>query len=180
MTDDMTRIADLLRERNRIDAEIAAITGRPMTSGHLGEWIAARIFGIDLESSASAAGIDGRFTSGDLAGKTVNVKWYLKREGLLDMSSSMALDYYLVLAGPAGAAGSSRGSTRPWLVEAVYLFDARRLREEQATRGVKSGTAASVLAAQWLAAEVYPAASARLPLTGEQAALLSLLGGRRL
>jgi len=35
-------VAGLLRDRNMIDAEIAAVIGRPMTAGHLGEWIAAR------------------------------------------------------------------------------------------------------------------------------------------
>lgn len=127
----MSRIAELLRARNAIDAEIASIIGRPMTSGHLGEWIAARIFDIELEPSATATAIDGRFRSGELAGRTVNSKWYLKREGLLDMSSAPALDFYLVLAGPASAAASSRGSTRPWSVDVVYLFDAYQLREEQ-------------------------------------------------
>jgi hypothetical protein len=75
------RIAELLRDRNSIDAHIAAIMQRPMTSGHLGEWIAAQVFDIELEASAVAAGIDGIFRSGPLGGATVNVKWYLKREG---------------------------------------------------------------------------------------------------
>jgi hypothetical protein len=117
---DVARIAGLLRQRNAIDAEIATVNGRPMTSGHLAEWIASTVFGIDLEPSATAKAIDGRFRSGQLAGRTVNIKWYLKREGLLDMTSSPALDFYLVLAGPAVAAASSRGGTRPWTVEAVY------------------------------------------------------------
>jgi hypothetical protein len=120
--------------RNSVDAEIAVITGRPMTSGHLGEWIASRVFDIELEPSAAATAIDGRFRSAPLAGRTVNVKWYLKREGLLDMSSSPVLDSYLVLTGPASAAASSRESTRPWSVDAVYLFDAHELHDEQAAR----------------------------------------------
>ncbi len=49
--------------------------------GHLGEWIAAQVFGIELERHATAKGIDGRFADG----RTVNIKWYLKREGLLDL-----------------------------------------------------------------------------------------------
>jgi hypothetical protein len=57
----MGRIARLLHERNAIDEEIAAITGRPMTSGHLGEWVASRIFDIELEPSAAAAGITASF-----------------------------------------------------------------------------------------------------------------------
>jgi hypothetical protein len=60
---------------------------------------------------------------GPLAGKTVYVNWYLKREGILDMSLSKALDYYLVLTGPRLAAASSKGGTRPWRIDAVYLFN---------------------------------------------------------
>jgi hypothetical protein len=48
------RIAELLHERNALDAEIAAIMHRPMTSGHLGEWIASHVFDIELEPSAAA------------------------------------------------------------------------------------------------------------------------------
>jgi hypothetical protein len=100
----LARAAALLRERNAIDAGLARLIQRPMTSGHLGEWIAAGVFGIELDASAVAAGIDGRFRSGPLQGKTVSVEWYLKREGMLDTSESAALGYYLVLAGPASAA----------------------------------------------------------------------------
>ena len=82
-----------------IDAELAQLMQRPMTSGHLGEWIAAQVFEIELEASAAAAGIHGRFRSGPLQDRTVNIKWYLKREGLLDTTESAALDYYLVLTG---------------------------------------------------------------------------------
>lgn len=73
-TDCLARAAALLRERNEIDAELARLMHRPMTSGHLGEWIAAQIFDIELEASAVAAGIDGRFRSGLWQGQTVNIK----------------------------------------------------------------------------------------------------------
>jgi hypothetical protein len=104
---------------------------------------------IALEASAVVAGIDGSFRSGPLQGRTVNIKWYLKREGLLDTSESPRLDYYLVLAGPPSAAASSRGAIRPWCIEAVFLFDARQLRAEQIKRGVKRGIASSVVKRQW-------------------------------
>jgi hypothetical protein len=120
--DSLARAAALLRERNAIDAELARLIQRPMTSGHLGEWIAAQIFDIKLEASAVAAGIDGRFRSGLLQGRTVNIKWYLKREGLLDTTESAVLDYYLVLTGPPSVAVSSRGTTRPWCIEALFLL----------------------------------------------------------
>ena len=114
MTDDaVAGLFELLTRRNAIDEEIARIIGRPMTSGHLGEWIASQVFDIELESSAATPFIDGRFRVGPLAGRSVNVKWYLKREGLLDISGSPAVDYYLVLTGPSSAALSSRGGTRP-------------------------------------------------------------------
>jgi hypothetical protein len=172
----MRRIAELLRERNAIDEQIAAITHRPMTSGHLGEWIASQVFDIELEPSAAAAAIDGRFRSGPLRGRTVNIKWYLKREGLLDTSESDQLDYYLVLTGPLAAAASSRGGTRPWCVDTVFLFNARQLRAEQIGRGVKRGAASSVLKRHWVAAEIYPAATnPLLPVTHDQAELLTLL-----
>lgn len=94
-----------------------------MTAGHLGEFIASRVFAIELEASASAAAIDGRFTEGLLAGRTVNVKWYAKREGLLDLTESDVSDHYLVLTGPPSAGASSRGQVRPWIISNVYLFE---------------------------------------------------------
>jgi len=175
MGDPLEHVAALLQRRNAIDADLAAIMQRPMTSGHLGEWIAARIFDIDLEESASATAIDGRFRSGPVAGRTVNVKWYLKREGVLDMTESDALDYYLVLTGPFSGAGSSRGSTRPWCIEGVYLFDARQLRHEQISRGVELGVASSVTTHQWEAAQVYPhSANPVLPVSATHRDLLKL------
>jgi hypothetical protein len=140
VSDELTqRVADLLRERNTIDASIAEIVGRPVTCGHLGEWVASRIFDIQLEQAASTAGIDGRFASGPLQGHTVNNKWYMKHQGLLDTTESAALDYYLVLTGPPSPAGSSRGTTRPRCIQFAYLFDARWLRAQQEIRGVKRG-----------------------------------------
>lgn len=169
------RAAELLSKRNAVDAGIAGIMHRPMTSGHLGEWIASQVFDISLEPTATATAIDGRFRSGPLQGRTVNVKWYLKREGLLDMAESDQLDYYLVLTGPPSGAVSSRDATRPWCIEAAFLFDARQLRAEQVGRGVKPGAASSVLQRQWAAAEIYPAAgNSLLEVTAQQADMLSL------
>jgi len=173
--DDLRTIARLLHRRNAIDAEIAAVIGRPMTSGHLGKWIAASVFDIQLETSAVTAAVDGRFASGRLQGRTVNVKWYLKREGLLDVTESDLLDYYLVLAGPVAPATHSRGSVRPWCLEAVYLFDARKLLGELRERGVRIGVASSVRVAQWAAAEIYPEQrNQALIVQPEQRALLRL------
>lgn len=129
-TSEIEQLAEQLRSRNEIEEAVAKLVNRPMTVGHVGEWIASQILDIHLEDSAAAPAIDGHFRSGVLAGRSVNIKWYLKREGLLDMSLSREPDYYLVLAGPPTPAVSSKGSTRPWRIDAVYLFDAHRLRTE--------------------------------------------------
>jgi hypothetical protein len=106
------------------------------------------------------------------------VKWYLKQEGVLDTSGSATLDYYLVLTGPRSAAESSRGGTRPWRVRAVYLFDARHLRDEQTARGVKAGVASSVLRQQWDDAEIYlHGNNPLLRVAPHQVELLELLAG---
>ena len=119
--------------------------------------------GESVENEKNGSGIvvddDGRFRSGPLQGQSVNIKWYLKREGLLDTTESDVPDYYLVLTGPPSSAVSSRGTTRPWCIEAVFLFDARQLRSEQIARGVKRGVASSVIGQQWDAAEIYPSAT---------------------
>jgi hypothetical protein len=59
MSDDLVRLADLVRERNALELAISALISRPAAIGHIGEFIASRIFGITLEQSASARGIDG-------------------------------------------------------------------------------------------------------------------------
>jgi hypothetical protein len=171
----LLRIAEWLEERNRIDGQIAEVINRPMTSGHLGEWIAAQIFDIELESTATATAVDGRFRSGPLEGRTVNVKWYLQREGVLDMTAAETLDEYLVMTGPVSAAASSRGRTRPWRIDAVYLFDAQALRADLLDRGRQAGTASSIRNELWTDAEIYPEPrNDRLPLTEEQVKALRL------
>lgn len=60
---------------------------------------------------------------------------------------------------------------------ACYLFDAQQLLQRQITRGVKVGVAASVPAAEWNAAELYPSnRGGLLDLEPEQVALLRLFG----
>ena len=95
----LEELAGLLRARNALDAEIVQILGRPATTGSLGEFIAARIFDINLATSGVNPGHDGVFASGPLVGKTVNVKMYSSDDALLDVSPHPA-DYYLVLRGP--------------------------------------------------------------------------------
>jgi hypothetical protein len=117
---------------------------------------------------------------GTLAGHTVNVKWYGKQEGVLDLHARGAPDYYLAFTGPVGSAASSRGATRPWVIQSVYLFDALRLLEDLRARGIKIRTGSSVRQALWVAAEVYPEPqNATLVLSQEQRDLLALFGPTR-
>lgn len=174
---DLAELAVLLRVRNGIDEHIGRLINRPMTAGHAGEWIARRIFDIKLEQSASARALDGRFRSAPLAGKSVNVKWYLKREGLLDLTEAPELDYYLVFTGPKAAATDVR-TVRPWRIDAVYLFDSKRLLAELRERGTKIGIASGVREALWQEAEIYPTATnTTLVLTEDQRRRLALFAG---
>lgn len=153
---DLKQLAELINRRNRVVGEIAALTGRPAQIGHLGEYIAARIFDIELEASAVSEAIDGHFRSGPLEGRSVNVRWYPRREGLLDLTPAALPDAYLVLTGPKAAATSSRAEDRPWVIEAVFLFDAGELLARLTRRGVQIGIATSVAEALWARAEIYP------------------------
>lgn len=171
-------IALLLQARNDIEARIADIVGRPLAHGHLSDWIAAQVFDIELDPSPGRA-VDGWFRSGPLAGRTVNMQHYTRHEGLLDMTDTDELEYYLVMTGPRTPA---RGAHRPWGIDHVYLFDAFELTD--ALRGYmrRIGTATSVRAEQWHAAEIHPRAAVQgFRLTPEQTAALegfrSLLSG---
>lgn len=170
--DDLVRLAELIQTRNAVTSEIAALIGRPAQLGHIGEYIASRILGIVLEESASQKSIDGHFTYGELAGHTVNIKWYTKQEGLLALNVEHLPDFYLVLAGPKAGASSSRGTVRPWVIEAVYLFDAHKLLSVLLSRGIKISEATSVRRHLWDEAEIYPVQqNTRLMLSEEQRAL---------
>lgn len=174
---DLGRLAQLIRNKNAVDSQIATLIGRPALIGHVGEYIAAEIFGIELEGSAARKAIDGRFASDPLSGATVNIKWYAKQEGLLDLTPESLPDYYLVLAGPRQPAASSRGTHRPWLIRTVFLFEANDLIQELGMRGVKVGIATSVAKEFWAEAEIYPTqANRQLVLSDEQRALLALFG----
>jgi hypothetical protein len=106
-----------------------------------------------------------------LKGRTVNIKLYGKREGLLDLTEDPDTDFYLVRCGPKGAAVSSRGTTRDLVIESVYLFGAQRRLAELRERGVKIGVATSVASQYWDAAEVFPhVRECRLELSDERRA----------
>jgi len=174
MSEELAELARLIRTKNSADSKIARIVGRPALLGHVGEFIAARVFGIELHSSASAKGNDGVFKTGPIAGKTVNIKWYTTSDNLLDMNASEGTDYYLVLAGPKTQGTSSRGRERPWTIDSVYLFKSTELMDKLKERRVRIGVATSVRREDWEAAEVYPGSKGVLQLDDEQRRMLEL------
>jgi len=171
----LERLSSLVHERNRVSEEIAAIIGRPALSGHIGEYLASRIFGIRLEVSATAKGIDGYFMEGSLKGKSVNVKLYGKKENILDISPDKVADYYLVLTGDDSDLSGSWGKTRPLVVSQVFIFNMEKLMAALRERDVKVGIATSVRKGDWERAMVYPEQrNSELTLSEEQVRLIRL------
>ena len=175
LMNDIVLLAKLIKAKNEIEREITAITERPAIIGHVGEYIASKIFGIQLEQSASNKGFDGYFIEGNLAGKSVNIKWYTKQSGILDINPEALPDYYLVLSGPHTAANSSKGTTLPWIIEEVFLFNSKELMEKLINRNAKIGVATSVAMEYWMEAKIYPISNNNhLTLTNRQIEELSL------
>ena len=172
----INRLAELIKSKNSIDNMIATHIGRPALPGHIGEYIAAHIFDIELCATANQRAIDGSFRSGALAGKTVNIKYYGKKENLLDITPDALPDFYLVLTGPKGQAVSSRGQTRPFLISFVFLFSTTELISLLKARGIKIGIATSVKKSVWDEAEIYPKHNAEFLLSEEMRKSLFLFG----
>jgi hypothetical protein len=170
----LEKLAQLLKERNKISTEIAHLIGRPALSGHIGEYIASQIFDIELNESATHKGTDGTFRTGPLQGKTVNVKLYGKKEGILDINTHPA-DYYLVLTGPNTPPTNSREADRPTTINQAFLFNTQKLRQTLEQRKIHIGIATSVTKNEWHNAMIHPDANnPEYKLSKEQATQLEL------
>ncbi len=177
--DNLAQLAELIKKRNLIERDITALIGRPAQIGHIGEYIASRIFHIELEKSASRKSIDGCFSEEPYKGCTVNIKWYALHEGLLDITPEALPDYYLVLTGPKSGAMSSSGKVRPWTIEHAFLFEGQALVNELTRGGVKIGIATSVRQHLWERAEIYPTHNENLfELSKEQRDALALFSSK--
>lgn len=152
----LEELSKLLSNRNSIDEEIGVLIGRPALTGHIGEYIASKIFDIELSKSASLKSIDGHFKSGNLAGKSVNIKYYTVKGSILDITPESLPDYYLVIEGNSDSSDSSINKIYPANIGSVYIFESHALIESLKDRGVKIGTATSVVRRLWDCAEVYP------------------------
>ena len=175
----LSRLGRHLKQRNQVDKEIASIIGRPAHSGHIGDFVGAKIFDIELHESATQKPIDGHFASGPLAGKSVNVKYSSKDDSTLNINRDALPDFYLALTGPRTPPQSSRGTTHPWVIESVFLFDGLALLAQLREYGVKIGVATSVRRHLWDAAEIYPRPTNRtVQLTSAQRSMIGLFSGR--
>jgi hypothetical protein len=171
--DKLAELAQLIKARNAIDDLIAGSIKRPALVGHMGEYIASRVFDIKLCDSATNQAIDGVFSSGALVGKSVNIKYYGKEEHLLDITPKVLPDFYLVLTGAKGQPTSLKGKTRPFAINSVFLFEAKQLIEVLKLRKVKIGVATSVVSSLWDSARIYPNEDGVLNLTEERRQLLA-------
>ena len=154
--DELKTLGELIKTKNGIESQISQIIGRPGLQGHMGEFIAGKIFDLELHEDATKRGSDAVFKSGSIAGKNVNIKWYAKRENSLDINSVDPAEYYMVLAGPKSSMGSSRGSDRPLVINHVFLFESEKLISQLKKRAVKIGIATSITQEQWNDAEIFP------------------------
>lgn len=159
-------LAGLLHQRRLIDDRIAALIRQAPTSGNIGEVVAGSIFDIELATSGTNPGFDGRFRSGPLAGSTVNVKAYAESTGLLDISPHPC-DWYLVLMGPPRAS-VEKGRSLPFRIAGVFLFDIAVLRARLVAAGVGIGVATSVRKASWETARIYPTPATGAPLVPDE------------
>lgn len=167
-------LSEFIKERNVIDEKISLLINRPAQIQHVGEYIAAKIFDIKLETTANHKGSDGRFINGKiLQNKTVNIKWYTKNQSLLDICPDASLDYYLLLVGPKTRSMTSVGMQRPWIIEKVFLFNHQEIIQALSSRNVKIGVASSIIKKDWESGEIYPnSVNKVLEITSEQKRLL--------
>jgi hypothetical protein len=169
----LAALAGLLRERAVIGDRISEIIKKAPHPGRIGEFIAARVFDIELHPHAAHPGSDGVFRSGPLAGRSVNVKFYSRWDGQLEVRAHHAPDYILVLTRPAAKAGDT-GPTSRCLIASAFLFEYAAL----IAAGVKPVVAASVREALWEEARIYAEASAKplVAIDDRQRGLLQAFG----
>ncbi|GCE29981.1 hypothetical protein KDA_54650 [Dictyobacter alpinus] len=169
---DLPWLASLLKSRNIIDGKMATLIGRAAQVGNVAEYIAATIFHIELDEAGKRRGYDGRFTTGSLAGQTVDVQWRPRRDGQMNIKVDTLPDYYLVFTGPESATSSF---SNPWLIDAAFLFHGGELRNALRERGVQLGSSTSVTGPLWERAEIFPISrNTRLQILEDERQLLLL------
>jgi hypothetical protein len=171
----LPQLASLLKSRDTIDYKIATIIGHPTQVQSVGEYIASVIFGITLTGEIMVhKSSDGRFELGPLAGRTVDVQWRTKHDGILHLKTDPLPDYYLVFVGSKEATALHSLSI-PWVIESVHLFHSTELLNALHERGVQLGTGTSITGPLWERAEIYPAQrNNQLILSNDEREMLAL------
>lgn len=171
---DLPQLASLLKSRNTIDAKIGHLINRPAQVQAVGEYIAANILGIRLAELGIQKNSDGYFTRGPLAGRSVDIQWHVRHDGVLNMKTDPLPDYYLVFVGSKEATALHPLSI-PWVIESVHLFNAQELLTALRERGVQLGSSTSITGPLWERAEIYPTQhNPQLFLSPDEKALLAL------
>jgi len=172
---DLPRLAELLRARNTVESNIAKLLECEVTLSNVGEHIAACIFGIRLIPTTSQTGFVGIFTTPTLKGKTVDVRWYPRRGGYLNIHTDPAPDYTLVLAGPEIEQNEARALVNPWVITSVHLFHMQELLSALRSRGIRVSPRVSINTHLWEQTEIFPRQhNPGLILADEQRQLLKL------
>lgn len=148
--------SQLIHQRNEIDHKIVKYIEWPAEKGHIAEWIASKVFPIELNGNSNQPEYDGVFNSGSLKGKFVDIKYHAVNNHLLNINSKLTNDVYLlVFTGPYETAQSSRDKDRPFCISNIYLFNENELYMELKDR-VKISVATSVKKKYWDENEIYP------------------------
>lgn len=169
--EELHRLAELVMQRNLIDYQIAQILKMPAIQPYVARYIAAAIFGIELPSLARS---HGWFTQGELAGKSVQIRWRAHCIKPVQFSPPIP-NFCLVLTGAKVPPKSLDSNTRPLVIDAVHLFRVDELIKEVSPLSLERKFRQIVPAWLWEAAEVYPASrNPLLRLTEEQRELLEL------
>lgn len=172
---DLARLAELLHARNTVESNIANLLNCSANLSSVGEYIAANIFGITLIPSAQHSEFEGIFAHGQLAGKTVDIQWYPRREGFMNIHPQRSPDFYLVMAGPRQESSTTRALVNPWLITSVHLFESSELLAALHERGVQIGSHTSIINQFWERSEIFPQLhNQSLLLTDEQRQLLQM------
>jgi hypothetical protein len=175
--EELARLAKLVIDLNDANGRIAELIQRPAERGHLGEYIASKIFNIELNQSASHPGFDGIFQSGQLTGKSVDIKFYGKQDRTHNIGLQYLPDYYLIMTGEIAHAAGSRSKKNALVIKHVYLFEAKSLVTHLQAQGVTVGVATSIRKTEWDAAEIYPTqTNLDLLVTEDQRHFLKLFG----
>ncbi len=83
------------------------------------------------------------------------------------------------MTGPVSTEASSKGATRPWVIDAVHLFDAKEIARQLTIRKVTIGAATSIPRRWWEGAEIYPVNTVKgYSLSQSQMSLLALFSSK--